>query len=418
MPRRLEALAWIGFVLLVLLLLAFDLGVAHRQGRVVRFGEALAWTAFYVVLALSFDLAVFFLYEHHLLGLGVELGHDLRGREAALQFLVGWLLEKSLSLDNIFVIALILAWFRVPPPQQHRVLFWGVLGALVLRGVMIAAGAVLLQRFDWMTYVFGGLLLVSALRMLLARPDAIDPGRNPLVRLARRVLPVTADFHGARFLVRIDGRRAITPLLLALLVVETADVAFAVDSIPAIFAVTSDPFLVFTSNVFAILGLRSLYFALAGLMDRFRHLKTSLVLVLAYVGVKMLVARHHPIPNLVSLCVVTGLLGLGVAASVALSGHGPAGVTPPLLGEAQQLASLTFRQARRVLVLLLGSTIALIGVVMLATPGPGMLVIPLGLAVLGLEFAWARRWLARLRSTARSLEGRVRRRAGKDRRRA
>jgi predicted tellurium resistance membrane protein TerC len=198
---------------------------------------------------------------------------DLDGRTAALQFFTGFVLEKSLSLDNIFVIALIFAYFRIPLAYQHRVLFWGILGALVLRGIMIGAGAALIHRFDWMVYVCGGVLLFTAVRLLVARHDNLEPEKSPVVRIERRLYPVTNDLRGARFLVRMDGQRAMTPLFLVLLLVEATDVLFAVDSIPAIFAVTTDPFVVFTSNIFAILGLRSLYFALAPLMDRFRYPK-------------------------------------------------------------------------------------------------------------------------------------------------
>ncbi|MBU1072742.1 TerC/Alx family metal homeostasis membrane protein, partial [bacterium] len=220
-----------------------------------------------------------------------------------------------LSLDNIFVIAMIFSCFRVPAVFQHRVLFWGILGALVLRGAMIAAGTALIHRFDWIVYVFGAFLLVTAVRMLRSEPAPPDPERNVLVRAARRFYPVSPRFDGQRFFTRIEGRRTMTPLFLALLLVESSDVLFAVDSIPAVFAITRDPFLVFTSNVFAILGLRSLFFALASALDRFPHLKTSLVLVLAFVGVKMLVSNQFHITAAVSLPVILALLGGGVFAS-------------------------------------------------------------------------------------------------------
>jgi tellurite resistance protein TerC len=238
------------------------------------------------------------------------------GRTAALEFLTGYLLEKSLSLDNIFVIALIFSYFRVPLAYQHRVLFWGVVGALALRGVMIAAGAALLHRFAWMTYVFGVILLLTAARLLISRHEALAPEDNLVVRLARRWLPFTTELDGARFFTARNGVRAATPLFLVLLLVETTDVMFAVDSIPAIFAVTDDAFIVYTSNVFAILGLRSLYFALAPMLDRFRYLKVSLVFVLAYIGVKMLLAHSHAIPASVSLAIVAGILGVGLLASL------------------------------------------------------------------------------------------------------
>jgi len=309
-------LVWAGFIAIILLLLALDLGVFHRRSHVVRASEAAIWTTVWVVCALLFNVAVYFLYEHQVFGIGREIGHALTGKQAALQFFTGYVIEKSLSLDNIFVIAVVFAYFGIPPMFQHRVLFYGILGALVMRGAMIAAGAVLIQQFWWVTYAFGGLLILTAVKMLITRHDNVHPERNPLVRLARRLYPVSAELDGQRFFTRVDGKRAITPLLLVLLVVESTDVLFAIDSIPAIFAVTQDPFIVFTSNVFAILGLRALYFVLASVMDRFRYLKLSLVLLLAYVGVKMLLAHHYPIPTVTSLAIIGGILGAGVLASV------------------------------------------------------------------------------------------------------
>ncbi len=310
------ALLYVAFVALVLAMLALDLGVFHRGAHVFSVREALGWTAVWVAVAMAFNVGVYFLYEHHLLGIGLEIGHALNGWEAAQKFLAGYLVEKSLSLDNIFVIAVIFSYFRVPLMYQHRVLFWGIIGALVLRGVMIALGAALIDRFDWIIYVFGGLLLLTALKMLLAQHEKMDPGRNPLVRLAQRLYPVSLEMEGQRFFSQVNGRRAITPLFLALLVVESSDVLFAVDSIPAIFAFTSDPFIVFTSNVFAILGLRSMYFALAALLERFKYLKTSLVILLAYVGTKMLISDLYHIPDLVSVLAIVLILGGGILASI------------------------------------------------------------------------------------------------------
>lgn len=318
---------WIAFLAFVLMMLAIDLGVFNRTPHVVRTREALAWTAVWVVLALTFNVGVYFMYQHHLFGIGERIGHELDGGEAALKFFTGYVIEKSLSLDNVFVIALIFAFFRVPAKYQHRVLIWGVLGALVMRGVMIAAGAALIERFEWIMYVFGVLLIFTAVKMLVSKHEEVHPERNPLVRLARRLYPVSSDFEGPKFFTRVNGRRAITPLFLVLLVVESSDVLFAVDSIPAVFAVTRDPFIVFTSNVFAILGLRSLYFALASAIERFRHVKTSIVFVLAFVGVKMLIQHWVEIPTLVSLAVVVGALLTGVLAS--LGGGGARGARAP-----------------------------------------------------------------------------------------
>ncbi len=323
-------IVWIGFLVFVLTMVLLDLGVFHRRARPVRVREALAWTVFWVFLALAFNVLVFFLYEENW-GAGVSVStYHLSGQAAAAQFLAGYVLEKSLSVDNIFVIAMIFAYFSVPLAQQHRVLFWGILGAVVLRGVMIALGAVLIARFDWVVYIFGGLLLISAVKMLVVRHDNIDPERNLLVRIVRRLYPVSADVRSGRFFVLRNGSRAATPLLLALLLVESSDVLFAVDSIPAVFAVTRDPFLVYTSNIFAILGLRSLYFVLAGFMDKFRYLKMSLVFVLSYVGVKMILSHHYPIPTLVSLAIIGGILSVGVLASLVGTARDTARLASPL----------------------------------------------------------------------------------------
>lgn len=306
---------WIAFLVFVLTMVLLDLGVFHRRARAIGLREALAWSVFWILLALAFNALVFLLYEGNW-GVDVSVSsRSLLGQAAAGQFLAGYVLEKSLSIDNIFVIAMIFAYFSIPPSQQHRILFWGILGAVVLRGVMIALGAVLIARFDWVVYVFGALLLISAVKLLVVRHDNIEPERNLLVRLVRRAYPVS-DLHGGRFFVLRNGRRAATPLLLALVLVESSDLLFAVDSIPAVFAVTRDPFLVYTSNIFAILGLRSLYFVLAGFMNEFRYLKMSLVFVLSYVGVKMILSHHYPIPALVSLAIIGGILSVGVLASL------------------------------------------------------------------------------------------------------
>jgi tellurite resistance protein TerC len=288
---------WIGFILLVVLLLALDLGVFHRKAHVVKVREALIWSGVWVGLALLFNGFVYFSYEFHWLGMDLP-NAEPDGQAAAVLFFTGYVVEKSLSMDNIFVIALIFSSFGVPPTYQHRVLYWGILGALLMRGVMILTGAVLIERFQWILYVFGTFLIVTAAKMLLAGHEP-DPKSNFLVRLARCLFPVTQDFVGPKFIVRAEGQRMLTPLALALLAVESADLVFAVDSIPAIFAITLDPFLIFTSNVFAILGLRSLFFALADLMDRFHYLKRSLAVLLGLIGVKMLLKDVlHAIPGL------------------------------------------------------------------------------------------------------------------------
>lgn len=343
-------LAWITFLAFVGLMLVLDLGVFHRKAHVVSVREAMAWSAVWLTMGLSFAVFIYFAYEGKWFGLGtvadVVDGLVNDGATATEKFLTGYVVEKSLSVDNIFVIAMIFSFFAIPPLYQHRVLYWGILGALLLRGAMIALGAKLIAEFHWILYVFAALLLITAIKMLLLKPEHTDPDKNIVVRITRRLFPVTARFHGEHFVVRAGspaslesevpgapqvrdeaveqaqpGTLLLTPLALALVMVETTDLIFAVDSIPAIFAITGDPFLVFTSNVFAILGLRSLYFALAGMMDKFRYLKLSLALVLMVVGLKMLLAewlkltlgRHF---NLYLLVVVLGILAAGVVLSL------------------------------------------------------------------------------------------------------
>jgi tellurite resistance protein TerC len=292
---------WAGFVALVVALLALDLGVFHRKDHVVGAREALAWTGVWIGLALAFDAVLWWRF----------------GADHAIEFLTGYLLEKSLSVDNLFVFVLVFGSLGIPAVHQHRVLFWGILGALVLRAAMILGGAALVARFDWVIYVFGAFLLVTGVRLFAARADAHPhPERSWAFRLVRRAVPSTSRLHGHAFFVREGGRRVATPLFLALVLVELSDVVFAVDSIPAIFGVTLDPFLVFTSNVFAILGLRSLYFAMARLLDRFAYLKPALAAVLVFIGGKMLASGWVHVGPLASLAVVAGILGGALALSL------------------------------------------------------------------------------------------------------
>ncbi len=321
-PIEITQWHWVGFILCVLVFLALDLGVFHRSAHTVKFKEALTWSALWVTLSFAFA---------GLLSL-------LRGREEAVEFVTGYIIELSLSMDNVFVIALIFTFFRVPAQYQHRVLFWGILGALLMRGALIAAGAELVQHFHWTLYLFGAFLVFTGIKMLLAKDEGVDPEKNPLLRLARKFFPVTPEMHGQKFSLRLNGRRMLTPLALVLVVVETTDLVFALDSIPAIFAVTTKPFIVFTSNVFAILGLRSLYFVLAGAIEYFRYLKVGLSLVLVFVGVKMLLAPHDDsprwfqaeIPTGVSLLVVGGIILISIVLSFAATQRDKKrGATPP-----------------------------------------------------------------------------------------
>ena len=316
---------WVGFLLFVGLVLAVDLGVFNRHDHQPTVREAVAFTAATAVLALMFAAFVFQAYDNHWQGLGLRpdaIGGQVNdGRAAVVKFITGYIVELSLSMDNVFVIALIFGHLRVPGKYQHRVLFWGILGALMMRGTMIAGGTALVARYHWVMYVFGAFLVVTSAKMLLARKKEESPEERWIVRWLNRHFRVTKEFHAQHFTVIRDGRRWITPLAVTLVLIETTDLIFAVDSIPAIFAITTDPFLVFTSNVFAILGLRSLYFSLAGLIERFRYLNVSLAIILGLVGVKMLAA---PVmdrwlgqsQNVVMLVTVVGILLLGAGFSV------------------------------------------------------------------------------------------------------
>ncbi|HEX2514611.1 MAG TPA: TerC family protein [Chloroflexota bacterium] len=308
---------FVAFTVFVLGMLAIDLGVFHRQAHAVSLSEAGAWSAVWIALALGFNAGVL-----HFLG-----------PQAGLEFLTGYLIEKALSVDNVFVFALLFSYFAVPAAYQHRVLFWGVLGALAMRAAMIFAGAVLIEQFHWVIYLFGAFLVVTGVRMATQAEHALEPEANPVVRLVRRLVPVTGEYHGQRFFIRqvlTPGgatRLVATPLLVVLVLVETTDLIFAVDSIPAIFAVTQDPFLVYTSNVFAILGLRSLYFLLAGVIHKFHLLKLGLSVVLVFVGAKMLLTDVYPVPIGLSLAVIAAVLGTSVGASLlfpkAAAAHDP-----------------------------------------------------------------------------------------------
>lgn len=295
---------WVGFTIVVAVLLILDLFVVGRRGRALSLGEAARWCGGLVALALLFGL--FLLWRE--------------GHEAMLEYYAGYLIELSLSVDNLFVFILLFQYFAVPAAVQPKVLKWGILGALLLRAVMILAGALLLQRFEWITWLFGGILVFTGWKMLTQKEARIQPERNPLLRIARRILPVTPAYDGDRFLVRSVSGWQVTPLLLVLVTIEWTDLVFAVDSIPAVFAVTRDPFIVYSSNVFAILGLRALFFLIAGLMDRFRHLKAGVALILLFVGIKMAATAWVHIATSISLAVIVGTL----AAAILLSLRPPA----------------------------------------------------------------------------------------------
>ncbi|HKJ38844.1 MAG TPA: TerC family protein [Anaerolineales bacterium] len=301
---------WIGFNLFVLLMLALDLGVFHRKAHAVSTKEALTWSVVWITLSLVFSAVIYLFWDK------MMPGSDLANKEATLAYLTGYLIEKALSVDNIFVFILIFSFFAVPAVYQHRVLFWGILGALVMRGSMILVGAALIEKFHWIIYIFGAFLVYTGIRMASHQDEEVQPDKNPVVKFFRRFMPVTENFEGDKFFVRRAGKILATPLFLILLIIESTDLVFAVDSIPAIFAVTHDPFIVYSSNIFAILGLRALYFLLANVMGQFQYLKLGLSAVLTFVGIKMVVADIYHISVGASLGVVAGLLALSIFASL------------------------------------------------------------------------------------------------------
>ena len=297
-------LKWVLFNLFVVAMLAVDLGVFHRKQHAVALKEALTWSAVWIGLALLFNMGIYFWYQNP------SRSH------AAVEFFTGYLIEKSLSVDNIFVFLLLFRYFGVEAKFQHEVLFWGILGALTMRAIFIAAGVTLVQKFDWVIYVFGLILILSGVKMALEKGKEVHPERNPVLKLFRRFMPVTKEYVGGKFFVKQAGRTHATPLFVVLLTVETTDLIFAVDSIPAVLAITQDPFIVYTSNVFAILGLRALYFALAGVMDLFHHLHYGLSAILVFVGIKMLLSAVYHIPVTIALAVVAGILVISVLSSL------------------------------------------------------------------------------------------------------
>ncbi len=327
-PDRL--LLWAAFIVLVLGMLAIDLGVFHRKAHTVTTREAMAGCLVWVTLGLLFNAGIY-------LWLGTE---------KALEFFTGYLIEYSLSVDNIFVFIIIFSYFAVPAAYQHRVLFWGILGALIMRGAFIGTGVLLLQHFHWIIYVFGAFLVFTGIKMLMKEETAVHPEDNPVIRVLRRLMPLSSQYEGQSFFLKRDGRWAATPLFVVLLVVESTDVIFAVDSVPAIFAVSLDPFIVYTSNVFAILGLRSLYFLLAGVMDLFVYLRYGLGVVLGFVGVKMMLVDIYKIPIGVSLGVVAGILAVSIAVSL-LAQPKTHGVSVWWLGFGFSFMKRQFRQRKK-----------------------------------------------------------------------
>jgi tellurite resistance protein TerC len=408
---------WGGFIAIILLLLAVDLFVLNRKAHIIEVREALLTTLMWVAISLLFNVAVYFLYENHVFGLGLHAAEATKGgsvallpstgREAAIVFFTGYLVELMLSLDNMLVIAMILAYFRVPAVLQHRVLFWGIIGAVVLRGAMIVIGAQLVQRYGhWVLPAFGVILLLSAFKMLVTREDEADIERNLIVRASRKVFNLSPHFDGERFFTRIEGKLFLTPLMVALLVVDVADLIFAVDSIPAIFGITTDPFIVFSSNCFAILGLRSIYFALAALIRRFRYLKVSMVFILGYIGVKMIADQWFHITPQASLITIACILAVGVVASLISSKRDRLPEERPI-DDLTVAAEETWKRSRKIVILILGFTIVFIIAPLVGfLPGPGGIFVAIGgVALLATEFVWARKLLTKMKEKAMRVTG-------------
>ena len=293
---------WVGFNILILVLIAIDLGLLHKKSHVISIKEALIWSAGWIFISLTFNVGIYFWF----------------GYDSALQFLTGYLIEKSLSVDNIFVFAILFSYFKVPPEHQHKVLMWGILGALVMRGALIAIGTALITNFHWIIFVLGAFLVYTGIKMALQKEISVNPEKNPVVNLAKKFIPISDDYDGDKFVTTVNGKKTFTPLLVVLLVVEVTDLMFAVDSIPAIFAITTDAFIVYTSNVFAILGLRALYFALSGVLNMFHYLKYGLGMVLSFVGTKMLISEFYIIPIPVALGAVAAILAISIVASIVI----------------------------------------------------------------------------------------------------
>ena len=370
------------------LLIVLDLGVIHRRVREISLYEALAMSAFWISMGIGFAVFVYFVYAHHWF-----VSSNLTGVQALFQYLTAFSLEKMLSLDNLFVMALIFHQLKIPISHQHRVLFWGIFAAAIMRGAFIFGGMYLINRFDWMVYVFGGLLLFSALKVLSSQANDNIARESLLLKAIRKLVPIHPDIADKRFFKYQDGGIALTPLFLALVMVESADIMFAMDSIPAVLAVSREPFIVYSSNIFAVLGLRALYFVLASALKQFHYLKFSMVMILCFIAIKMLLTHIYPINASVSLLVISSIMLLGIVTSLLDKSRGNILATSPLAQDLGRFYSMTFAGIKRIAILLIGISVIIVGIVMIFVPGPAIVVIPAGLAILATEFIWARRVL-------------------------
>ena len=377
------------FILSILCLLALDLGLVHRRIQHISYFEALAQSGFWIVIGLSFSIVIYFNYEFNWFE-QVSAGNDMSGKQAVLQYLTAYLVEKSLSMENLFIMGLIFTSLKIPVHHQHRVLLWGILGAIILRGIMIFGGIELVNSFDWMIYLFGGIIILSAFKLLAnqTKPDSIET--NPLVGFLIRHIPLSKHTDNGELFTRIDGKWFITPLFTAMLLVESADLLFAIDSIPAVIAISRDPFIVYSSNIFAILGLRALYFVLASALQKLHYLKLGLVIILFYIGIKIMISHYHQIETMTSLIIISAILIISIAMSLRKKEHVDFIEASPLAGDLGKIYLVTYAGFKRILISLIGTSVIIVGIIMIFTPGPAIIVIPAGLAILATEFIWAR----------------------------
>lgn len=376
-------------LILVIGLIAFDLGVIHRRAQNITYYEALIQSGFWIGLGLAFSIVIYFSYEYRWF-VTSDSTAMISGKQATIEYLTAYIVEKTLSLDNLFVIALIFESLRIPLRFQHRVLVWGILGAILFRGLIIYAGISLMNQFTWMIYVFGAILMFSALKLLANHQKPASTERNLLVRFITRHLPVSDNYEQGQFLTRENGRLHITTLFVAILLIETADLLFAVDSIPAVIAISREPIIVYSSNVFAILGLRALYFVLANALLKLRYLKLGLILILLFIGSKMFLSHIYPISAIASLIIITSILTLAIVFSLRHK-HLPDFIeSSPLAKDIGRIYEITYGGLKSIVILVIGISVLLIGIIMIFTPGPAIIVIPAGLAILATEFVWAR----------------------------
>jgi len=382
-------LLWAIFIFTVAALLLLDIGLLHRQVTRISFIEALALSGFWIVIGLAFALFIFFAYEQAWLSDYIPVT-PLTGSQALAQYLTTYLLEKSLSLDNLFVIAVIFQSLNIPLQYQHRVLFYGIIAAILMRMFIIIFGIQLFEAYSWMNYLFAGLLLFAAFRFFINHTVVKERAQSKVVKLLTRFVPVKQSIEDGRFVLYHNKTLMITPLFIAMLTIETADLVFAIDSIPAALAISQDSFIVVSSNIFALMGLRALYFILASAMQQLHYLKVSLIIILLFVAAKMLLIHTYPIDTILSLLIISLILIAGIIASLLQKDRAPVFATSPLAKEMGRIYNLTFIGLKRIVILVLGISVIIIGIIMIVAPGPAIVVIPAGLAILATEFVWAR----------------------------